>query len=68
MTKPDPAAPRVAQFNSQLGWIPAIPEPFWHKSWRTLFRYRPECFLCHVRFKTRTEWEQHYVLKHSEEL
>lgn len=36
----------VSSSDPQLGWIPAIPEPFWYKSWRTLFRWKPQCVEC----------------------
>lgn len=60
---------------SQPGPIPPIPEPFWHRSWRTLWRWRPECL--HTwrmrdgstvtrlrRFKTRDEYERHWLAWH----
>jgi hypothetical protein len=48
------------------GYVPAIPEPFWHKSWRTWFRWRPQCPWCKDMpiFKTRAQWDSHYVLTH----
>ena len=56
----------------QLGWVPAIPEPFWYKGWRTFFRYRPACYQCTngeppLIFKNRAEWDSHYVLTHLKE-
>lgn len=60
----------------ELGWVPAIPEPFWYRGWRTLFRYRPSCYQCKhdtffgeqpTIFATRKEWDTHYVLNHLEE-
>lgn len=55
-----------------LGWVPAIPEPFWYKGWRTWFRYRPACYRCTgteppLIFKTRAEYDAHYVLTHLEQ-
>ncbi len=56
-----------------LGWVPAIPVPFWYKSWRTWFRYRPACYRCThgeeppLLFKNRKAWDAHYVLTHLEE-
>lgn len=56
----------MQSFDKQLGYVPAIPEPFWYKSWCTLFRYKPACYQCGkpMLFKTIEEWERHYVLTH----
>lgn len=59
----------VYTLDPELGWVPAIPEPFWYRGWRTLFRYRPACYQCKkgeqpTIFKTRHEWQTHYVLSH----
>lgn len=61
----------------QLGWVPAIPEPFWYRGWRTLFRYRPACYRCAsvsmiwgtkpLIFRWEEQWNQHYVLTHLKE-
>jgi hypothetical protein len=48
----------------ELGLVPAIPEPYWYWGWRTLFRFRPECLRCNKLFKTRRDWDIHYVLTH----
>lgn len=58
-------------------WEPAIPEPFWYRSWRTLWRWRPGCADCTglrtgkpwtakdaVLFKSRAEWQAHYRRAH----
>jgi hypothetical protein len=55
----------------ERGYEPAIPEPFWYRSWRTWFRDRPACYQCAVNgepllFKNRQEWDNHYVLTHLE--
>jgi hypothetical protein len=62
----------------ELGYQPAIPEPFWYKSWRTWFRYTASCYdrACTRKsffgetlpmfFKTKQEWDNHYVLTHME--
>jgi hypothetical protein len=64
--------PVAYTLDPQLGWVPAIPEPFWYRSWRTWFRDRPACYQCTGKeppliFKNRAEWEAHYVLTHLEE-
>ena len=51
-------------------YVPVIPEPFWYKSWRTLFRFRPACYQCTKKeppliFKDRKEYEEHYIKYHS---
>lgn len=63
----------------QLGWVPAIPEPFWYRTWRTWFQDRPACYrtaccrttwldgVVPMLFKTKKEYETHYVLTHLEE-
>ena len=63
----------------ELGWVPAIPEPFWYSSWRTWFRMKPSCYHKNCRrttwldgdvpmlFENRKEWETHYVLNHLQE-
>ncbi len=55
------------QFDPELGYVPAIPEPFWERSWRTWFRWKPYCGECRLLLKTRAEWDTHYVLNHIEE-
>jgi hypothetical protein len=49
------------RLDEQLGYVPAIPEPFWVRKW---FRWKPSCYQCRIVFKNRREWEIHYVLKH----
>lgn len=46
------------------GWERAIPEPFWVRSWRALFRWRPACYECRTAFKTRGEFDEHHVRTH----
>lgn len=54
------------KFDPELGYVPAIPEPFWYSGWRTWFRYRPACYRCGnpLLFANRPEWETHYALHH----
>lgn len=54
----------ISAFDSQLGWVPAIPEPFWYRGWRTLWRWRPQCVGCDVIFPDRDSWRRHYALYH----
>ena len=55
------------QFDPLLGYMPAIPEPFWERSWRTWLRERPVCGNCHQLFRSRRSYEIHYVLNHIQE-
>lgn len=52
------------QFDSNLGWMPAIPEPFWYRGWRSLWQWKPMCPACNIRFKDKEEWKSHYALNH----
>ena len=54
------------QLDPQLGWVPAIPLPFYYRGWRTLWRWRPQCVECEQMpiFNNVAEWETHYVLTH----
>lgn len=45
--------------------VPCTPEPFWERSWRTLFRWRPMC--CNKIHKDRAAYEAHYVACHETE-
>ena len=56
---------KVSTYDKQLGYVPAIPEPFWIRRW--FGAYRPRCAQCHITFSTRNEWDTHYVLIHLEE-
>jgi len=60
-----------SQFDPQLGYIPLIPEPFWlwrpTKYWIFNWKWLPYCHRCEITFKTRQEWDTHYVLKHLQE-
>ena len=60
---------RVSVYDPKLGYVPAIPEPFWCSSWRTWFRMRPACYRCGnpMIFRSRSEYDTHYVLNHLEE-
>lgn len=52
------------EYDPELGYMPAVPEPFWYCGWRTLFRWRPSCAECRTRFKTKSYYRLHYVLNH----
>jgi hypothetical protein len=52
------------QYDPQLGYVPAIPEPFWVVRW---FRWKPQCYKCKTVFKNREQWNTHYVLNHLNE-
>ena len=52
------------RYDAELGYVPAIPEPFWYRGWRTLFRERPQCLQCDEIFANRSDWDKHYVLIH----
>lgn len=57
------------QFDKQLGWVPAIPLPFYVQrwSWRKFrFVWKAACYQCKIEFKEESEWPTHYVLKHLE--
>lgn len=56
--------PEMYQYDPELGYVPAIPEPFWERSWRTWMRWRPYCTECRLLLKNRLEWDTHYVLNH----
>jgi hypothetical protein len=55
-----------ATLDPVLGYVPAIPEPFWVRRW--LFWSRPSCYPCRLKFKTRAEYDAHYALTHIEAL
>jgi len=57
------------QFDPDLGYMPAIPEPFWYRGWRTFFRFKPACYRCGnpMLFKDRMAYSIHYALNHIEE-
>lgn len=51
--------------NAQPGNVPPVPEPFWHRSRRTLWTWRPACIACGERlFLNRMAWESHYLSEH----
>jgi len=54
----------VEGWDPDLGEIVAVPEPFWRRSWRTLFRYKPACYECEVMFSSRALWEVHWLAEH----
>lgn len=54
----------VEGWDNELGPIVAIPAPFWHRSWRTGWQWRPECIEHGCRFSRRHLYEQHYLSEH----
>ena len=54
------------RYDPQLGYVPAVPEPYWVRHW--LFWSRPSCYACRIKFRSRQEWENHYVLRHLQEI
>lgn len=57
-------------WDPELGPIVAIPEPFWVRSWRTLWRWKPVCLECYgdkVWWGTREHWERHWLNAHWDE-
>lgn len=59
--------PQCSAYDPQLGWMPAIPLPFYnqHWSWRK-FRlvWVPYCIQHNREFTSDQEWQNHYVLEH----
>lgn len=58
--------PEVYSFDPHLGYVPAIPEPFWYRGWRSWFQFAPACYACGnpLLLKDRRDWEAHYALNH----
>jgi hypothetical protein len=54
----------IEGWDPELGPMIAIPEPFWVRTPRTLFRWRPACYGCRKTFPTRERWEQHWLTEH----
>jgi hypothetical protein len=50
-------------FDENLGYMPAIPLPFYEQSWFGL-RKRYMCVRCGAKFKHSGEYECHYALTH----
>ena len=55
---------RAEGYDPEVGPLVAIPEPFWVRTLRTFFRYRPACYEHQTVFRTRAEWETHYLRAH----
>lgn len=55
---------QVSRYDPHLGYMPAIPEPFWLGG---IWPWKPK-MQCHCgsKFKTRPEYDAHYVLNHIE--
>ena len=50
-------------FDLELGYMPAIPEPFYEQWWFG-FCKKYVCADCGTRFSKRIEYDCHYVLNH----
>lgn len=46
------------------GWTFAIPEPFWVRSWRTLWRNKPHCLKHELTFKNSSAYDAHWLEEH----
>jgi hypothetical protein len=65
MASPEPTPePTLSAYDPELGPMVAIPEPFWVRTWRTLLRWRPACYSCRETFRTREQWERHWLNEH----
>lgn len=49
-----------------LGWVPAIPLPFYRRPWWALFKERFGCGVCRKLFDDEHAYRTHYVLTHVE--
>jgi hypothetical protein len=54
------------KLDPQLGWMPAIPLPYYYRGWRTFWMVRPMCWECQIIFKNELIYEGHYALNHIE--
>ena len=63
LTDPIPPDDWWQTFVPGLGYIPAIPEPFFAQTWFGL-RKRYICGQCHQEFRSRPDYELHYALDH----
>jgi hypothetical protein len=45
--------------------LPDGHEPYWFRRWRTLFLWRPGCWICQTIYKTHSEYEDHYITHHA---
>jgi hypothetical protein len=54
----------VEGWDPELGEVVAIPEPYWVRTLRTLFRSRPACLSCKIVFPSRSFWETHWLREH----
>jgi hypothetical protein len=49
-------------------YVPSIPEPFWLGGGiLSLFRWKPGCYSCRIKFKNMKEYEEHWIKYHSED-
>lgn len=43
----------------------AVPEPYWYRPWWAWFHWRPGCYECRAVYKTRAEYDDHYIKVHA---
>lgn len=54
----------ISRYDPISGQQPSIPEPFWIRSWRTFWRWRPACYSCRLMLRDRYGYDQHYLSYH----
>ena len=64
MSGPGSERPGTEGWDEELGPMVSIPEPFWVRTWRTLYRSRPACYQCRITFPSHVSWEQHWLSEH----
>ena len=56
-----------SELDPVLGYIPAIPEPCWVRSWSTWMRSKPCCPVCNEVLRDKLSYRCHYVFEHISE-